>query len=202
VRIDVSTVAEAARRVDSTSHTKDPIHREVEVADSGGPSDSELRKYFMSRVPPDAVDSEIRTFTQAVLNNSRQAVLRASALQKLVQRFSASDLQSLSPDAREKWSTMIREQTIGYQRSVAAVRNDLGRIYPAAGSATAIASAGSVQEASAQLLRISFRNDDVIRRAFTVAEGNSGSAAFSAELWQSLAEAEQLAREVQRLTPK
>lgn len=201
VRIDVSTVAEAARRVDTTSHTKDPIDREVEVADSSGPSDSELRTYFMSRVPPDAVDSEIRTFTQAVMSNSRQAVLRASALQKLVQRFSASDVQSLSSDAREKWSTMIREQIIGYQRSVAAVRNDLRRIYPAAGSATAIASAGSVQEAGAQLLRISFRNDDVIRRAFTVAEGNSGSAAFSVELWQSLAEAEQLAREIQRLTP-
>jgi hypothetical protein len=200
VRIDVSTVAEAALRVDTTRHTKDPIDREVEVADSSGPSDSELRTYFMRRVPPDAVDSEIRTFTQAVMNNSRQAVLRASALQKLVQRFSASDAQSLSPEAREKWSTMIREQIIGYQRSVAAVRNDLRRIYPAAGSATAIASAGSVQEASAQLLRISFRNDDVIRRAFTVAEGNSGSVALSVELWQSLAEAEQLAREIQRLT--
>ena len=201
VRIDVTTVAEAARRVDTTSRTKDPIDREVEIADSSGPSDSELRTYFMSRVPPDAVDSEIRKFTQAVMSNSRQAVLRASALQKLVQRFSAGEVQSLSSDARGKWTTMIREQIIEYQRSVAAVRNDLRRIYPAAGSATAIASAGSVQEASAQLLRISFRNDDVIRRAFTVAEGNSGSAAFSVELWQSLAEAEQLAREIQRLTP-
>lgn len=201
VRIDVSTVAEAARRVDTTSHTKNPIDREVEVADSSGPSDSELRTYFMSRVPPDAVDSEIRTFTQAVMSNSRQAVLRASALQKLVQQFSASDVQSLSSDAREKWSTMIREQIVGYQRSVAAVRNNLRRIYPAAGSATAIARAGSLQEASAQLLRISFRNDDVIRRAFTVPEENSGSAAFSVELWQSLAEAEQLAREIQRLIP-
>lgn len=200
VRLDVSTVAEAARRVDTTSHTKAPIDREVEVADSSGPSDSELRTYFMSRVPPDAVDSEIRTFTQAVMSNSRQAVLHASALQKLVQRFSANDVQSLSPDAREKWSAMIREQIIGYQRSVAAVSNDLRRIYPAAGSTTAVASAGSVQEASAQLLRISFRNDDVIRKAFTVAEGNSGSEVFSVELWRSLAEAEQLAREIQRLT--
>jgi RNA polymerase sigma factor (sigma-70 family) len=197
VRLDVSTVAEAARRIDTTSHT---INREIEVADNSGPSDSELRTYFMSRVPPDAVDSEIRKFTQAVMSNSRQAVLHASALQKLVQRFSASDVQSLSSDAREKLSTMIREQTIGYQRSVAAVRNDLRHIYPAAGSATVTANAGSVQEASAQLLRISFRNDDVIRRAFTVAEGNSGSAAFSAQLWQSLAEAEQLAKEIQRLT--
>ncbi|HEX7330907.1 MAG TPA: sigma-70 family RNA polymerase sigma factor [Pyrinomonadaceae bacterium] len=200
VRIDVNTVAEAARRVDPTSQKKDPIDREVEVADSSGPSDSELRTYFMSRVPPDAVDSEIRTFTQTVMRNSRQAVLHASALQKLVQPFSASDVQSLSSDAREKWSTMIREQIIGYQRSVAAVRNDLRRIYPAAGSATVIVSAGSVEEASAQLLRISFRNDKVIRRAFTVAEGNSGSAALSVQLWQSLAEAEQLAREIQRLT--
>jgi hypothetical protein len=196
VRIDVSTVAEAASRAETTSHRKDPIDREVEVADSSGPSDSELRKYFMSRVPPDAVDSEIRTFTQAVMSNSRQAVLHASALQKLVQRFSASNAQSLTSDAREKLSTMIREQTIGYQRSVAAVRNDLRRIYPAAGSATVTVNPRSVQEASAQLLRISFRNDDVIRRAFTVAEGNSGSPAFSVQLWQSLAEAEQLAREI------
>jgi len=200
VRIDVSTVAEAARRVDTRSHIKDPIDREVEVADSSGPSDSELRTYFNSRVPPDAVDSEIRTFTQTVMSNSRQTVLRASALQKLVQRFSASDVQSLSPDAREKWTSMIREQISGYQRSVAAVRNDLRRIYPAAGSASAIVRAASVQEASAQLLRISFRNDDVIRRAFTATEGNSGSTAFSVELWQSLAEAEQLAREIERLT--
>lgn len=198
VRIDVSTVAEAARRVDTTSQTK--VDREIEVADSSGPSDSELRTYFMRRVPPAAVDTEIRTFTQGVMSNSRQAVLRASALQKLVQRFSATEVQSLSPDARQKWSNMIHEQITGYQRSVAAVRNDLGRIYPAAGSATAAANAGSLQEASAKLLRISFRNDDIIRRAFTVAEGNSGSAAFSAELWQSLAEAEQLAREIQRLT--
>jgi RNA polymerase sigma factor (sigma-70 family) len=200
VRIDVSTVTEAASRVATTSRAKNPVDREVEAADSSGPTDNEVRAYFMSRVPPEAVDSEIRTFTQAVMSNSRQAVLRASALQKLVQRFSASEVQSLSPDAREKLTTMIREQVIGYQRSVAAVRNDLRRIYPAAGSATNVASAGSVQEASAQLLRISFRNDDVIRRAFTVAEGNSGSAAFSVELWQSLAEAEHLAREIQRLT--
>jgi RNA polymerase sigma factor (sigma-70 family) len=200
VRIDVSTVTEAASRVATTSRTKDPVAREVEAADSRGPSDNEVRAYFMSRVPPDAVDSEIRTFTQAVMSNSRQAVLRASALQKLVQRFSASEVQSLSPGAQEKLTTMIREQVIGYQRSVAAVRNDLRRIYPGAGSATAVAGAGSVQEASAQLLRISFRNDDVIRKAFTVAEGNSGSAAFSVELWQSLAEAEHLAREIQRLT--
>ena len=200
VRIDVSTVAEAASRVATTSRTRDSVAREVEAADNRGPSNNEVRTYFMSRVPLDAVDSEIRTFTQAVMSNSRQAVLRASALQKLVQRFSASEVQSLSPDAREKLTTMIREQVLGYQRSVAAVRNDLRRIYPAAGSATAVASAGSVQEASAQLLRISFRNDDVIRRAFTVAEGNSGSAAFSVEFWQSLAEAEHLAREIQRLT--
>ena len=200
VLIDVSTVAEAARRVDTTSHTKGSVNREIEVADSSGPSDSELRTYFTSRVPPDVVDSEIRTFTQAVMSNSRQAVLHASALQKLVQRFSASDVQSLSSDAREKLSVMIREQAIGYQRSVAAVRNDLRRVYPAAGSATVTANPSSVQEASAQLLRISFRNDDVIRRAFTVAEGNSDSAAFSVQLWQSLAEAEQLAKEIQRLT--
>ena len=94
---------------------------------------------------------------------------------------------------------MIREQIIGYQRSVAAVRNNLRRIYPAAGTGAAIDSASSIQEASAQLLRLSFRNDDVIRRVFTVAEGNSGSAAFSVEFWQSLAEAEHLAREIQRL---
>ena len=182
VKVEVSTVAEAVKRPSNGS--KDTTVREVEVANNRTPADAELRAYFSARLVGEAIDEEINRYTNRVMTHSRQALLHASALKKLVTRFSPEQMRGLTPEAQAKWLAMIREHAIGYQHEVAALRQELRPIFNGSSTAT--------DEVVTE--------DEAVRAAFTIsAEGKSAATIKSAQFWRSLSSAERLAEGIQHV---
>src|SRR4030095_6287454 len=108
VKIDVRTVAEAVRHEQKEAKSPEVAVREVEVANGRIPADLELRTYFSARlVGSEAVDQEISRYASRVMGHSRQALLEASALKRLFERFSAEEIRALAPEARDKWLAMV-----------------------------------------------------------------------------------------------
>jgi len=202
VQVDVRTVAEAAQRQQQESRSRDATSQEVEVANSRIPADSELRAYFSARVVgSDAVEQEIDRYAGRVMNHSRQALLQASALKDLVERFSPAEVQALSPEARDKWLGMIREHAEAYRREVAALRQELTSVFgsrPGEGAGEA-----NPARAAGRLLQMSYANDDAVRSAFTVSQDGRTTAGIKSEqFWRSLSAAEKLAAEIQNAYQK
>ncbi|HEX8844612.1 MAG TPA: RNA polymerase sigma factor [Pyrinomonadaceae bacterium] len=203
VKVEVSTVAEAARRdAKKRGRPGDVTVREVEVANNRIPADADLRAYFSKRlVGGEAIDEEISRYSNRVMIRSRQALLRASALKRLVARFSPEELRALAPEARAKWLLMIREQALSYQRETAALRQELRSVFGGAGDATVEAvNEANLTQAADHLLQLSYANDEAVRSAFTIsADGHTAEAIKSAQFWRSLATAEKLAGAIERV---
>jgi RNA polymerase sigma factor (sigma-70 family) len=199
VKIDVRTVAEAVKRKEKETASRELTVREVEVGNNRMPADIELRAYFASRLVGDeAIDREISRYAGRVMGHSRQALLQASALKRLVQRFSSEEMRALSPEARAKWVAMIREHTQSYRREVGALRQELRAIFsPSANAADETASADPVRSAD-RLLQLSYTSDDAVRSAFTISpDGRTTAAIKSEQFWRSLLLTEKLAAAIQ-----
>ncbi len=202
VKVEVSTVAEAVKHQPNSS--KNATVREVEVANNRIPADAELRTYFSARLVGDAIDDEISRYTNRVMAHSRQALLQASALKKLVTRFSPEQMRGLAPDAQAKWLAMIREQATGYQREVAALRQELRPIFNgSSASADEIVTEANLPQSADRLVELSYANDEAVRAAFTIsAEGKSAAAIKSPQFWRSLSSSERLAEGIQHVYQK
>ena len=200
VRIEVSTVAEALKRQPDRSSS--PTTRDVEVTNNSIPADHELRAYFSGRlVGSEGIDAEINNYTNRVMGRSRRALLHASALKKLVARFSPQDLRGLAPDARTKWLGMIHEHALGCQREVALLRQELRMVFGGLSEAGSdnVTEADLVQ-AAGRLVEMSYANDEAVRSAFTVSSESRGAAAIkSNQFWRSLSSAERLAESIDRI---
>ena len=202
VKVEVSTVAEAVKRPSNGS--KDTTVREVEVANNRTPADAELRAYFSARLVGEAIDEEINRYTNRVMTHSRQALLHASALKKLVTRFSPEQMRGLTPEAQAKWLAMIREHAIGYQHEVATLRQELRPIFNGSSTATdEVVTEANLQQSAGRLVELSYANDEAVRAAFTIsAEGKSAATIKSAQFWRSLSSAERLAEGIQHAYQK
>lgn len=199
VKVEVSTVAEALKHQQNGSKTA--TVREVEVANNRTPADAELRAYFSARLVGEAIDEEINRYTNRVMAHSRQALLHASALKKLVTRFSPEQVRGLAPEAQAKWLAMIREQATGYQREVATLRQELRPIFNGSSAATdEIVTEANLPQSADRLVELSYANDEAVRAAFTIsAEGKSAATIKSAQFWRALSSVEKLAAAIQRV---
>ncbi|HEX8920347.1 MAG TPA: RNA polymerase sigma factor [Pyrinomonadaceae bacterium] len=202
VQVDVSTVTEAVKRQQEQSKKRDVTVREVEVTNNRIPADAPLRAYFSARVVgSDAIDEEINRYANRVMGRSRQALMRASALKRLVRRFSPEEIRALSAEARSKWLAMIREHAVAYQREGAALRQELRPIFNVAADAPfESVTEATLGQAADRLLQLSYANDETVRSAFTIsADGRTAEAIKSAQFWRSLIAAEKLAAAIQSL---
>lgn len=200
VKVDVSTVAEAVKRQPERSNST--TTRDVEVANNPIPADAELRAYFAGRlVGREGIDAEINNYTNRVMGRSRRALLHASALKKLVTRFSPQDLRGLAPDARTKWLGMIHEHALGCQREVASLRQELRMVFGGSGeSGGENVTEASLPQAAGRLVELSYGNDEAVRSAFTVSSEGKGAAAIkSNQFWLTLSSAERLAAAIDRI---
>lgn len=194
VKVDVRTVAEAARQARTGSPRSDLV-QEVEVPNGRTPADPELRAYFSARlVGNEAIEREIDRYTARVMNHSRQALLQASALKRLVDRFSPDELRTLSPEARAKWVGMIREHTDGYRREISALRQEIRNVFGARAADTEVAGESDRSMAANRLMQLSYANDEAVRSAFTLSvDSRTSSGIKSEQFWRRLAKAEKLA---------
>jgi RNA polymerase sigma factor (sigma-70 family) len=201
VEVEVSTVAEAlAKRGQAQGGST--TEREVTVGAGRIPADAELRAHFAARLADGArVESEIKEFAARAMSHSRQALLHASALKRLVEQFTPAQARALPPDARAKWLSMVREHAAAYRREVAALRAQLTEVFDAGGAGAGDKTFGddAAAQAAARLLQLSYADDGAVRSAFTISEGaGSSSAIKSQQFWRALADSERLASEIEK----
>ena len=154
----------------------------------------------MRLVGSEAIDEEIKRYTNRAMSHSRQALLQAAALKRLIRRFSPEEIGALTPEARTKWLAMIREHAQAYQREVAALRQQLGSVFGAsiASPEQEAASEANLTRLADHLVQLSYANDEAVRSAFTISEeGHTAVAIKSPQFWRSLANAERLAAAIQ-----
>jgi RNA polymerase sigma factor (sigma-70 family) len=206
VRVEVSTVDEAVKHQQARSKPSEATVREVEVSNNRIPADPQLRAYFSKRlVGSEAIDEEIKRYTNRTMNRSRQALLQASALKRLVRRFSPEEIQALTPEARTKWLAMIREHAQACQREVGALRRELGSVFggPSVSTEQEAVSEANLTRVADRLVQLSYANDEAVRSAFTIsAEGRTAAAIKSPQFWRALANAEALAEAIQSVYQK
>jgi hypothetical protein len=200
VSVEVSTVAEAlAKRTRARDGAT--FEREVVVGAGRIPADAELRAHFGARLSEgERVDAEIKQFAARAMGHSRQALLHASALKRLVGRFTPEEARALKEDARAKWLSMIREHAGAYRREVAALRSQLTPVFGSHGAAARGERPGvdALAQAAERLLQSSYAQDDAVRTAFTISEsGGSAAAIKSPQFWRTLAASEALAAAIQ-----
>jgi RNA polymerase sigma factor (sigma-70 family) len=202
VQINVRTVAEATKqsakdsRKESAS-TETSVH-EITVPNASISAAPELRKYFSSRLVGDeAIEQEIERYSNRAMAHSRQALLQASALKRLVERFSPADIRGLAPDARSKWLGMIHEHTQAYRREVNALRQQLAAIFGSRAGSDGVESTNAVQ-AARRLVELSYANDDAVRSTFTIsADGQTTVGIKSDKFWRSLGATEKLVSDIE-----
>jgi hypothetical protein len=199
VRVDVRTVAEAVKQTQKGSPPREGTIQEIEVPNNRIPAEPELRAYFSSRlVGNEAIKQEIDRYSNRVMSHSRQALLQASALKRLVERFSPDEMRALSPEARNKWLGMIHEHTQAYRREVSALRQQLATIFGTHSSGTESADVANPIQAANRLVQLSYANDDAVRSSFTVStDGRTTGGIKSDRFWRSLAAAEKLATAIE-----
>lgn len=199
VTIEVITVAEAAKRQQSSPRPTEATVREVEVTSGRVPADSQLRSYFAGRLADsNAVDEEIKRFANRAMDHSRNALLQAAALKRLINRFSSEEIGELTPEARAKWLAMINQHTRTYRREVQALQLELKSVFESSSQSTPPLGADtSLVQLADRLVQLSYANDESVRSAFTVSADENKLVLNSAKFWHSLAEAEALAEAIQ-----
>ena len=196
IKVEVITVAEAAKRQEKGSKATEV--REVEVVNNRMPADAQLRSYFSTRLAgSDAIDEEIKRFSNRAMSHSRNALMQAAALKRLVTRFSIEEIRELAPDARSKWLSMIDQHAQAYRREVQTLRNELKPIFQGSSSSTQRQFDSGPAQLGDRLVQLSYANDESVRSAFTVSEQENAMVLNSAKFWRSLAEAEELAEAIQ-----
>lgn len=202
VIIEVNTVAEALARRAREAGPDKLTERDVVVGAGRIPADAELRAHFAARLADtNRVDAEIKQFAARAMSHSRQALLHASALKRLVGRFTPEEARALQPDARAKWVSMVREHAGAYRREVAALRTHLSSVFDSqgAGAQGAGANDAALNQAAERLLQLSYAQDGAVRSAFTISEGGGTAAAIkSQQFWRALAASERLAAEIEQ----
>jgi DNA-directed RNA polymerase specialized sigma24 family protein len=198
VVVEVSTVAEALARRERASGQDRLTEREVVVGAGRIPADAELRAHFASRLSDgERVDAAIKQFAARAMNHSRQALLHASALQRLVGRFTPEEASALNPDARAKWVSMVREHAGAYRREVGALRAQLASVFGAQGGGGE--GGGPPGQAAERLLQLSYAQDGAVRSAFTISEvGGTAAAIKSQQFWRQLSSSERLASDIEQ----
>src|SRR5262249_33925 len=139
VKVDVTTMAEAM----SQEMKRPPGHaiaRRVEITKDRIPIYAELRRYFSEKAERDLIapekrpageqiDEDIRRLASRALNLSRQALVQAWALKHHAEEISQEELRVLSPEARGRWHSMIREHATAFQQEARNLRLELRPIF-------------------------------------------------------------------------
>ena len=199
---DIQTVAEAVAKQKSTSPTspRAVTSEGIEIQSTGIAAEPQLRAYFERQ--GGNTDEAVRQFASRAVAQSYQAMQHIWAMKRLLNQFSPEQLRTLTPDARNKWLSLVRSHARAYQQQSAALRHDLRPIFfPGANEdlpgGTGISTDDELRRTVQELFTAGAADDQVIRSAFTV---TSGSARFTAintpQFWQAMKQTEALAARI------
>jgi DNA-directed RNA polymerase specialized sigma24 family protein len=138
VIIDIETVTEAVKRQKrerETSQTSAETRAVQVETKSAIPAEPELRTYFLKKgVAGDAVEGEIRRYTDRVVSRSRQARRHALALKQIAESFSPDDLRTLNSSARTQWRTLISQHARSILQELETLQRELSPPFPSVSS--------------------------------------------------------------------
>lgn len=118
----------------------------VEVTTDKIPVDSDVRSYFRKRgAVGEQLEQEVRVYANRVLDHSAQVQHQAAVVRQLTEMFSPVEVQSMNSAAKVAWYTLIRKHVQAMRRDMAALRQELGAVFPQA--EIGFSSAGSDQQA-------------------------------------------------------
>ena len=201
VTIDIRTVDEALRRTPPSGEIS--IHQ-AELTASTVAVDRELRDYWSKQgsTAGHDVDDAVRSFSSRTVKRAYDALFHAIALKQLINRFANVDMRTVAPDARAKWLAMVREQARAFERETALLRHELQPIF-FRGAETDVAEPSPINSdedlsaAVEKLHKLALSNNDAVRTAFTISS-RSSAVALKSSFWRSSANAEALARQIER----
>lgn len=218
VRVEITTTNEAFARQERQRSNR-VIVQDFAGADSGIPLYADLRRFFLQpgRLRDESttsgafsaderVDQEVRMFAARVVGRSRRALSHAIELKQLSGRFTSTELEALSPSARARWVTMVRNHAESLRRETSLLSGEIQLVFFAnenrGAGGEGVESSRDVELASvsARLHRLVLANDEVIRSGFAASSGAAtGQAVKTPRFWVSLLTAERLAESVLRL---
>ena len=196
VRIEVQTLSEAVAQQQQQSvranATPAPvIQQNVDINNSEIAAAPELRRHFQT-------EDQVRDFAARIVSQSRSATRHAYALKRLAGQFSAEELRTLTPDAREKWLGLVRSHARAYQDQIASMSRELQPIFPGAvtsnADSTRMTDDSAILRSIEQLFAAASASDAAIRSAFATSSGKASSSSVSSlQFWESMKKAQALA---------
>ena len=184
ISVQIQTVAEVLARRQQTSPDR-VISREFAGSDNAIPVYVELRRYFsreQNSSDDDRVDQAIRSFAARAVGRSRRVLSHAIELRQLKERFSGPQINVLTPDAKAKWFSLIKNHADALRRETSALREELAPIFfnnDGAGSelgSIQIATEADLMVAIDQLYKLASSVDETVRSAFTASSDASSPA--------------------------
>ncbi|HEY2976261.1 MAG TPA: sigma-70 family RNA polymerase sigma factor [Pyrinomonadaceae bacterium] len=198
VRVQVETVAEASQR-ERPKSTGNITVEHIETTEGTSAAYADLKQKFS--------DDEARRFADRVMSRSRQARRHALALKQLAERFSLTDLQTLSATDRARWLGLLRDHARDFEREAATLRRDLQQVFPALSAAASngptIGGDAQIQDTVRRLYELSVACDEQVRQSFALSvERPSTAPVKSQQFWRTLSAAEGLSKSIQAIAPR
>ncbi|MFN2531236.1 MAG: zf-HC2 domain-containing protein [Pyrinomonadaceae bacterium] len=203
VVIEIQTVAEAVAKQTSSKPKPAARVRQIEITGNTMAVEPELRAYFADK--GEVTDEPIRKYSARMVSLSGGAMDHLWAMKRLLNQFSPEELRAIAPEARAKWSDLIRAHARSYQQATGALRRELQPIFFARQSVAAasdeveVADGKELTRAVNQLFALGSANDQVVRSAFTTTTGSPIATVLrTPQFWQMTKEAESLAARIGR----
>jgi hypothetical protein len=199
VRVAISTPEEAEHRQGRTRSTPLQV-QSVEIAVDEGQTNPDLRHYFATNrgLSKEQIDREVQRFSFNVLDHLAEAQRHVLALKEIVDPFSGSDLDSMAPQAREQWKTMVAAHAQGARRELMIVHDQLAPVFrPVSVPAPGASEPTDLRHTVDQISEIVAATDRVLWSALaTTADETASAQAKSAAFWAALEKAQQLAADL------
>jgi hypothetical protein len=167
--------------------------------------DRAIRNYFttIKNVSSNDLDAAVRNFSSTVVNRAYRALFHAIELNRLVNHFSDTQLQTMSPDARAKWLQMIRAHASAFDRETDQLISDLKLVLPNEAEAalkpeSAITNDSQLRAAVERVHRTVLTTNSAIGAAFTTSAHGSAAGVKSKDFWRSLLLLKRLAEQLNR----
>ena len=214
--VQIQTVAEALARQQQGSPAR-VISREFTGSDHAMPAYAELHRYFSHKLTTggekqsggspedDRVDHAIRSFAARVVGRSRRVLSHAIELRQLKQRFSGPQLSVLTPDAKARWHSLLKNHADALRRESSALHEDLAPIFfngeGSGGESRGmqISTEADLPVAIDRVFQLASSVDEAVRSAFS-ASSNAPAATFikSPNFRFSLAATEKIAAAIRQ----
>ena len=208
--VQIQTAAEALARQQQGPPAR-VISREFAGSEHAMPAYAELHRYFSRKLiaegspEGDRVDHAIRSFAARVVGRSRRVLSHAIELRQLKQRFSGSQLDVLTPDAKARWFSLLKSHAEALRRETAALRDDLAPVFNVEGSGgksggIEISTETDLAAAIDHAYQLASSIDETVRSAFSASTSDAAPATLlkSPNFRFSMAATEQIAARIRQ----